>query len=73
METSDGFSFGEPAIADESEENASEGDEVVRPAFVASVEAAAFAEPGHGAFRSPAVAAQSLSGLDFVAGDAALA
>ncbi len=39
-------------------------------AFVASVEAAAAGEPGHGAFHGPAVAAQPLRGLDSLAGDA---
>lgn len=46
------------------------GEEVVGFAFVASVEASAAGEPGHGAFDGPAVTAQPLRGLDALAGDA---
>lgn len=38
--------------------------------FVAAVEPAAAGEPGHGPLNGPAVAAQSLGGLDSLAGDA---
>jgi hypothetical protein len=59
----------EPAVADEGAGDAGEGQEVVSFAFVAPVEAAA-GEPGHGVFDRPAMPAQSLGGLDALAGDA---
>lgn len=65
-----GESGSESAVADEGAGDAGEGEEVVGLAFVASVEAAAAGEPGHGAFHGPAVAAQPLRGLDSLAGDA---
>lgn len=55
--------------SDEGAGDASEGEEVVGFAFVASVEAAAAGEPGHGAFYAPTVTAQSLRGLHCLAGD----
>lgn len=39
-------------------------------AFIAAMKAAAAGEPGHRALNGPAVAAQSLRGLDAFAGDA---
>ncbi len=61
------ISFGESAVADEGAGGAGEGVEVVGFAFV---ETAAAGEPGHGAFDGPAVAAESLRGLDTLSGDA---
>ena len=64
------ISFGESAVADEGAGDAGEGEEVLGFALVASVETSTPGEPGHGAFDGPAVAAQSLRGLDSLAGDA---
>lgn len=47
-----------------------EGEEVFRLPLVAAVEASASGEPGHGPFHDPAVPAQSLRGLDALAGEA---
>jgi hypothetical protein len=68
----DVISIGESAVADEGAGNAREGEEVLGFALVASMESAAAGEPGHGAFNGPAVAAQSLRGLDSLTGDALL-
>jgi hypothetical protein len=57
----------EPAVADESADDAGEGEEVLGFALVASVETAAAGEPGHGAFDGPAVTAQPLGGFDALA------
>jgi len=57
-------------VTDEDAGDGGEGKEVVRLAFVAAVEPAAASEPGHGPFDGPAMAAQSLRGLDAPARDA---
>lgn len=58
------------AVADEGCGYADEGEEVLGLAFVASVQTPATGQPGHGSLDHPAVAAQSLGGLDALAGNA---
>lgn len=57
-------------MADEGCGYADEGEEVFGLALVTAVEPTAAGEPGHGPFDDPPVAAQSLRGLDSLAGDA---
>jgi len=64
------ISFGESAVADEGAGDGGEGQEVLSLAFVAAVQTATAAQPGHRALDRPAMPPQPGGGLDAFAGDA---
>ena len=63
-------SSGESAVVDQGCGDGSECEEVFCLALVASVQAAASGEPGHGSLDNPAMSAQPFRGLDALTSDA---